>query len=150
MPDAYYLPRMDSILRKLSGAKYISTIDLKSAYHQVRLKRRSRPITAFNVPNMGFYQYKRLPFGLSQAGATFQRLLDMIIGPECDSYAYAYLDDVVVVSKTFEEHLRKLEDVLNRLIKANLTINREKSNFCQSEAKFLGVVIDAMDFDPTR
>ena len=96
--DAYSLPYMDAILRKLQGAKYISTLDLSSAYHQIPLKEESRLLTAFTVPGLGLFQFTHMPYGLSQAGATFQRLIDQVIGPEMEPYAFSYLDDIIIVT----------------------------------------------------
>ena len=82
--DVYPLPYMDAILCKLKSAKYISTLDLSSAYHQIPLTPESRELTAFTVPGLGLFQFTRMPYGLSQAGATFQRLVDKGIGPELE------------------------------------------------------------------
>ena len=120
--DAYPLPYMDAILRKLQGAKYITILDSSSAYHQILLKEESRPLTAFTVPGLGLFQFTRMPYGLSQAGATFQRLIDQVIGPEMEPYAFSYLDDIIIVTETFEEHVKWLGHVLNRIKEANLTI----------------------------
>ena len=80
---------------------------IHSAYHQIKLKPESRPITAFTIPGRGHWQFTRLPMGLSGAGATFQRLLEEIIG-ELEPYAYNYLDDIVLATETFEEHMQLL------------------------------------------
>ena len=79
--DAYPLPYMDSILRKLRSTRYISTLDLSAAYHQILLMPESKEVTAFTVPGLGLYQFTRMPYGLVEAGATFQRLIDKVIGP---------------------------------------------------------------------
>lgn len=100
--DGYPLPRMDAILEPLRGAKYISNIDLSHAYHQISLDPASKEITAFMVPGMGFYQFTRMPYDLCNPPATFQRLLDKVVGPELDPHAFSYLDDIVVISTTFE------------------------------------------------
>ncbi|MBJ4683849.1 RNA-directed DNA polymerase, partial [Salmonella enterica subsp. enterica serovar Typhimurium] len=97
--DAYPLPRMESILRKLRKARYITTLDLKSAYHQIPMAEASKAITAFTVPGKGLYQFRRMPYGLTNAPATFQRLMDTIIGVEMDPFAYAYLDDIIIVTE---------------------------------------------------
>uniref|UniRef100_A0ABD2WL33 RNA-directed DNA polymerase n=2 Tax=Trichogramma kaykai TaxID=54128 RepID=A0ABD2WL33_9HYME len=151
-PDAYPLPYMDSILRKLAKAKYISTLDLSSAYHQINLNEKSRAMTAFTVPGLGLFQYKRMPFGLSYAGATFQRLIDMIVTPELEPNAFAYLDDIIIATETFDDHLRVLKEILSRLNDANLTVNKEKSIFGRSEVKYLGVLVnrDGIKPDPSR
>lgn len=140
--DAYPLPHINAILENLRGAKYISTIDLKQGYWQVPLSPSSRPLTAFTVPGKGLYQFSVLPFGLHSAGATFQRLLDGVIGPELEPRAFAYLDDLILVSSSFEEHLELLKDVFERLRKAGLQINVEKCQFCRKELRYLGHMLD--------
>ena len=135
--DAYPLPYMDAILRKLKSAKYIFTLDLSSAYHQIPLTPESRELTAFTVPGLGLFQFTRIPYGLSQAGVTFQRLVDKVIGPELEPYAFSYLDDIIIATETYEEHLRWLEHVLKRIKEAGLTINREKSVFGKTEVSLI-------------
>jgi hypothetical protein len=110
--DAYPLPFINVILDKLRRARYISTIDLKSGYWQVPVTEASKPITAFTVPSRGLYQFRVMPFGLHSAPATFQRLMDRVIGQELDPYYFAYLDDIVVFGETFEQHLEVLQEVL--------------------------------------
>ena len=142
--DAYPLPYMDAILRKLKSAKYISTLDLSSAYHQIPLTAESKELMAFTVPGLGLYQLTRLPYGLSQAGATFQRLVDKVIGPELEPYAFSYLDDIIIATETYEEHLKWLK----RIEEAGLTINREKSVFGKTEVKYLGDLVNRDGFRP--
>ncbi|XP_015124774.1 uncharacterized protein LOC107046631 [Diachasma alloeum] len=140
--DAYPLPRMESILDRLRGARYISNIDLSHAYHRIPLEESSKEITAFTVPGMGLFQFTRMPYSLCNAPATFQKLLDKLIGPEMDPNAFDYLDDILVVTSTFEEHFEILKVVLDKIRAAGLVMNREKSHFCQSEVKYLGFIID--------
>lgn len=151
-PDAYPLPKINAILDKLREAKYISTIDLKNGYWQVPLSEVSKPLTAFTVPGRGLYQFKVMPFGLHAAPATFQRLLDRVIGPELEPRAFAYLDDLVLATPTFEEHLELLRDVFQRLREANLKINPEKCQFCRTELRYLGHVINSqgVNTDPEK
>ena len=141
---------MDAILHKLKNAKYISTLDLSSAYHQIPLTPESKELTAFTVPGLDLFQFTRMPYGLSQAGATLQRLVDKDIGPKLESYAFSYLDDIIIATETYEEHLRRLEHVLKRIKEAGLTINREKSVFGKSEVKYLGVLVNRTDSGPIR
>ncbi|KAH8357343.1 hypothetical protein KR084_011488, partial [Drosophila pseudotakahashii] len=138
--DAYPVPRMDHILNQLREAKYISTLDLKSGYWQIPMDKGSKQFTAFTVPGRGLYQWKVMPFGLHTAPATFQRALDSVIGPEMEPFAFAYLDDIVVIGRTKREHMEKLQEVMNRLRKANLKINTEKCHFFKEELKYLGHV----------
>lgn len=142
-PDAYPLPYPSAILDQLKDAKYLSTLDIKSAYWQIPVAERSRPITAFTVPNRGLYQFKRLPFGLHSAPATWQRLIDRIIRGELEKYCFAYLDDLIICTPDFETHLQVLEQIFQRLIEAGLTVNKEKCVFCRSELRYLGYVVNS-------
>ena len=140
--DAYPLPQVTATLDKLRGARYLTTLDLKSGYWQVPLSPDSRPITAFTVPGKGLFQFRVMPFGLHSAPATFQRLLDSVIGPALEPNVFVYLDDIVIVSRTFKEHLTLLADVFRRLREARLRLNPEKCYFCVNRLKYLGHVID--------
>jgi len=150
--DAYSLPRINAILDKLRMANYISTLDLANGYWQVPLAEESRPLTAFTVPGMGLFQFTVMAQGLHSAPATFQRLLDQIIGPELEPHAFAYLDDLIIISETFEAHLELLKDVFQRLRNAGLKLNVDKCKFCQTELKYLGHTInaDGIGTDPVR
>ena len=139
---------MDAILRKLKSAKYISTLDLSSAYHQIPLTTESKELTAFTVPGLGLYQFTRMSYGLSQTGATFQRLVDKVIGPELEPYAFSYLHDIITATETYEEYLKWLEHVLKPIREAGLTINREKSVFGKTKVKYLGVLVNRDGFRP--
>jgi hypothetical protein len=141
--DAYPLPFINVILDKLRRARYISTIDLKSGYWQVPLTPSSKPITAFTVPSRELYHFRVMPFGLHSAPATFQRLMDRVIGPELDPYCFAYLDDIVVLGETFEQHLQVLQEVFRRLRAANLRLNPDKCQFGRRSLTYLGHVVTA-------
>ncbi|XP_045482795.1 uncharacterized protein LOC123686605 [Harmonia axyridis] len=150
--DAYPLPYISGILDKLRRARYISTIDLKQGYWQIPLETESRPITAFTVPGRGLYQFTVMPFGLHASPATFQRFLDTIIGPEMEPKAFAYLDDIVVLGETFEEHLENLQEVFQRLREAKLRLNPDKCEFVRKSLKYLGHVVtsDGICTDPDK
>lgn len=139
--DAYPLPFINAILDKLRSAKYISSIDLRQGYWQVPLTADSKPITAFTVPGRGLFHFNVMPFGLHAAPATFQRLMDRVIGPELDPYCFAYLDDIIVLGKTLEEHLLLLQEVFRRLRQANLKINPDKCQFGRRTLTYLGHVV---------
>lgn len=139
--DAYPLPRINHILEKLREARYISTIDLKNGYWQIPVEPNSRKYTAFTVPGRGLFQWRVMPFGLHSAPATFQRALDNVIGQEMEPNVFAYLDDIVVVSRTIEDHKRHLANVFNRLRQANLRINQDKCQFFKRELRYLGHLI---------
>ena len=129
-------------MQRLRSAKYISKIDLLKGFHQIPIEKHSRDKTAFTVPGRGLFQFKRMPFGLTNAPATFQRLLDRIIGPEMEPHAFAYLDDIIIVTKTFEEHLEWLSKVLNKIKVAGLEINKDKCEFCCTQVHYLGFLVN--------
>lgn len=143
VPDAYPLPYVSSILDKLRDARYLTTLDIKSAYWQIPVAKESRPCTAFTVPNRGLFQFKRMPFGLHSAPATWQRLADTVLKTDLESYVFIYLDDLIVCTSSFEEHLEVLKTVLGRLKEAGLTLNREKCVFCRPELRYLGYCVNS-------
>ncbi len=134
--DGYPMPRVDELLDRLGGTRYISTLDLTKGYWQVPLTEEAKPKTAFSTLS-GHWQYRVLPFGLHGAPATFQRMMDILLRPH-QSYAAAYLDDVVVHSESWEEHLAQLRRVLLELRRAGLTANPRKCHLALFEARYLG------------
>lgn len=150
--DAYPLPYMNSILDKLRNAKYLSSLDIKSAYWQVPVAEESRELTAFTIPGRGLYHFKRMPFGLCNSPATFQRLLDRVLGAKLEPHVFVYLDDVIIVTDTFEKHLEILREVFERFREANLSVSKEKCFFCRPELRYLGYVVDrrGLHVDPDK
>lgn len=147
--DAYPLPHQDRILGRLGASKYLSTIDLSKAFWQIPLDPESRKYTAFRVFGRGLFQFTRLPFGLVNSPATLSRLMDQVLGyGELEPNVFVYLDDIVIVSNSFEEHLRSLQEVAKRLKMANLSINMEKSKFCVSELPYLGFILSQYGIRP--
>lgn len=140
--DAYPLPYVTSILDKLRNARFLSSIDLKMAYWQVPVAENSKNITAFTVPGRGLFHFNRMPFGLQTAPAVWQRFMDRLFGEAFEPFVFVYLDDIIVISETFEQHLEILSKVFDRLIEAGLTINRDKCKFCLPELKYLGFVVN--------
>lgn len=140
--DAYPLPRIDNVLDNLRSAHYISKLDLKSAYWHIPLSPESREKTAFAVLGRGLFQFTKLAFGLTNAVATFQRFMDCLIGADLAPHAFVYLDDIVIATEDLATHLRILEEVLQRLVKAKLRVNWEKSEFGVKETTYLGYVIN--------
>ncbi len=134
--DGYPMPRVDELLDRLGRARYISTLDLTKGYWQVPLSDNAKPKTAFSTPS-GHWQYRTLPFGLHGAPATFQRMMDILLRPH-QAYAAAYLDDVVVHSVSWEDHVERLRRVLSELRRAGLTANPRKCHLALSEVKYLG------------
>ncbi|XP_043865494.1 LOW QUALITY PROTEIN: uncharacterized protein LOC122757455 [Drosophila mojavensis] len=152
VPDAYPVPRILHILEKLRHARFISTLDLKSGYWQIPMAADSREYTAFTVPGRGLFQWRVMPFGLHSAGATFQRALDTVIGPDMEPHAFAYLDDIVVIGATKEQHVANLKEVFRRLRAANLRLNRRKCSFFREKLAYLGHVIsgEGICTDPAK
>ena len=142
----YPLPKIDEMFSKLGGVTIFSTIDLRSGYYHIGLTRESRAKSAFVMP-MGKWQFKRMPFGLSQAPAYFQLLIDKVL-MGCSSFAMGYLDDIIIFSKTEEEHLRHLEEIFVRLCKFGLKMKREKCSFFKKHIQYLGHLVSERGFEP--
>ncbi|MGH0117755.1 UNVERIFIED_CONTAM: hypothetical protein FKN15_039051 [Acipenser sinensis] len=137
--DAYPMPRVDELLDRLGKARYLSTLDLTKGYWQIPLESSSREKTAFATPD-GLFHFQTMPFGLHGAPATFQRLMDRVLSPH-HQYASAYIDDVVIFSSTWEEHLVRLASVLQSLREAGLTANLGKCAFGHQETQYLGFIM---------
>ena len=141
--DAYALPRISEMFDSLHGAKWFSCLDIKSAYWQVEVEEEDKEKTAFTVGPLGFYECNRMPFGLSNAPATFQRLMENCFGDMNMQSCLIYLDDIVVFSRTFEEHVQRLSMVFERLIEAGLKLSPEKCKLFQDKIKYLGHIVSA-------
>jgi hypothetical protein len=139
--DSYPLPRIDDLLDRLQGAKYFSSLDLLSGYHQVKLRAEDVPKTAFRTP-LGLYEFLVLPFGLTNAPATFQRLMNSIFSDFIrEGFVVVYLDDVLIFSKTEEEHMEHLRRVFARLREHNLYAKLKKCDFLKEELCYLGHIV---------
>ncbi len=140
--DAFPLPRIDESFDALQGAKFFSTIDLASGYHQVAVREQDQPKTAFTTP-FGIFEYSHMPFGVCNGPSTFQRLMQSTMGDLIFQILLVYLDDILVYSSTFHEHLQRLDVVFSRLKETGLKVKLEKCHFLQGEVKFLGHQISA-------
>ena len=140
--DAYPLPRIEESLDALTGAKWFSTLDLASGYNQVPMAEKDKEKTAFCTP-FGLFEFNRMPFGLCNAPGTFQRLMERIFGDQSFQSLLLYLDDIVIFSTSFNQHLQRLEMVLSRLQQHNLKLKMSKCHFFQQEVKYLGHVISS-------
>ena len=150
--DAYAIPRVEDTLHLLAGAKYFTKLDLRSGYWQVELEESDKPKTAFQVGTLGFYEFHRMPFGLCNAPATFQRLMERCMGELNLDQCLIYLDDVIIFSTTFEEHLHRLEAVFTRLQDHSLKLKAKKCDFLKSEVTYLGHVVseEGIKTDPEK
>ena len=152
--DPYMLPRIDETLDRLSKATYFSTLDLLSGYHQVELSPESKSKTAFIVPRMSpnHWEYRMMPFGLSGAPRTFQRLIDRLLRGLEYEIAMAYLDDIIVFSMTVAQMIQRLKTVFQRLRDAGLKLKAKKCTLFQRETVYLGHVISAegVSCDPEK
>jgi len=140
--DAYPLPRIDECLDALSGSRYFSAFDLRSSYHQVPMDMKDADKTTCIV-RTGTYRFRRLPFGLCNAGSTFQRVMDLALNCLNFYMCLVYLDDIIVYSKSVEEHLCRFRKLFDRLRTANLKLKPSKCHLLRAEIKFLGHVVSA-------
>ena len=140
--DAYPLPRIDVILEELAGDVVFSSIDLCSGYHQCPLAEASKELTAFSAPGLGLLEWQVLPFGLSNAPATFQRGMDSVLGHLSRETTSVYLDDVVVHSTSVDKHLEHLENMFQALDSADLRMKMDKCHFGLGELVVLGFVVN--------
>ena len=136
--DNYSLPNIDHMLEQLEGAEWFCTLDLKSGYWQVELTEESKPYTAFTCGPLGFFECEKMPFGASNAPATFQRLMENCLGDLNLRWCVVYLDDIIVYGKTPEELLEGLGNVFENLRKAGLKLKPSKCNFFKEKINFLG------------
>ncbi|CAF1623482.1 unnamed protein product [Rotaria magnacalcarata] len=145
--DAYLLPRIDDTLDSLQQAKFLLTLDLRSGYWQVEMDKDSRQKTAF-VTHKGLFEFNVMPFGLTNAPATFQRLMDIVLAGLKWQCCLVYIDDVVIFSPTFVQHMTDLEKVFQALQAANLTLKAAKCQFCRREMRYLRHIITQNGIKP--
>ena len=145
--DAYPLPRTDVCLDAMNGAKWFTTFDLRSSYHQVELEPVDADKTAF-ICREGSFRFVTMPFGLCNAGATFQRLMDMVMAGLNFEICLIYLDDIIIYSTTPEQHIERLRAVLTRLRGAGLKLKPSKCDVMRSSVEFLGHRVSADGIEP--
>ena len=135
--DSYPLPWIQEALESMVGSAHFSLMDFKSGFWQIKMALGSQQYTAFTVGNLGFYEFMHMPFGLCNALAMFQHLMQNTLGELNLTYCIIYLDDVIVFSRTEEEHLEQLHVVFKRFHKFNLKLKPSKCSFFQSEIMYL-------------
>lgn len=147
--DAYPLPNITDILDQLGSAKYFSIFDLASGFHQIPMSNEDSQKTAFSTPH-GHYEYKRMPFGLKNAPATFQRLMDRVLSGLQGIELFVYLDDIVIYASSLSEHASKFNKLAERLRRAHLKLQPDKCEFLRKEVTYLGHVISETGVKPDK
>jgi hypothetical protein len=149
--DCFPLPRIDDTLDTLAGAKWFSTLDLKSGYWQVDVHPDDKEKTAFST-GQGLWQFTVMPFGLCNAPATFERLMETVLRGLIYDSCLLYLDDVIVIGRTFEDHLLNLRKVFQRFREACLKLNPDKCQLLQKEVRYLGHIVSpkGISTDPDK
>lgn len=138
--DRYSAPRIDEIYDSLGEAKIFSILDATSGYYQLALEEKDKEKTAFSFKGQ-LYEFNRMPFGLCNAPASFQRAMDQIFRSESRKFVIPYLDDIIVFSRSLKEHREHLEIVLGKIRSAGLSLNEGKCKFFKTEIKILGCII---------
>ena len=136
--DSFPIPRIADCIDQIGNAKFVSTFDMLKGYWQVPLTQRAREISAFVTPS-GLYQYKVMPFGMKNAPATFQRMVNKLVR-DIDG-CEGYIDDVVIFSDNWSDHIRQIERFFQIMLEAKLTINLMKSEFGKATVKYLGHIV---------
>jgi hypothetical protein len=149
--NRYPLPRIDDLLDSISGMKYFTSLDLTSSYYQIRITEEDVPKTAFRTP-FGLYQFKVLTFGLTNAPATFQSVMNDMLRPYVGKFVVVYLDDILIFSKTAKEHLSHLRQNLQTLRENRFYANPKKCDYMKEEISFLGhrVSANGLKVDPEK
>ena len=150
--DAYSLPRIEETLDCLNEAEIFTSLDLKSGYWQVEMEEESKPLTAFTVGPLSFFECERMPFGLTNAPATFQRLMESCLGDLYLNWCIIYLDDIIVFSETPQEHIKRLHGVFQKLASAGLKLKPSKCEFFKKKITYLGHVVleKGIEVDPKK
>ena len=149
--DTYPLPRIDEILLTLGQSQYYTSLDLMSGYWQVGVKKEDRPKTAF-ITFGGLWEFISLPFGLCNAPSLFQRLMERVLAGLLWRFCFCYIDDILICSPTFEDHIEHLNQVFARLRKHGLKLKLKKCHFALKEIQFLGHTVSpkGIAVDPTK
>ena len=150
--DSYSLPRIEQILDNLVGAQIFSTLDLKAGYWQVEMVEECKPYTAFTCGPLGFFECETMPFGATNAPATFQRLMENCLGELNLNWCIVYLDDIIIYSSDPASHIERLEAVFKKLQAAGLKLKPSKCSFFRKEISYLGHIVssEGISTDPKK
>ena len=150
--DAYALPRIEETLDYLAGSKWFSMLDLKLGYWQVELDEESKPLTTFTAGPLGLYECERMPFGATNAPATFQRMMETCLGDLHLNWCLIYLDDIIVFAKTQQEAITRLGTVFQKLREARLKLHPSKCELFKTSLLYLGHIVseDCIKTDPKK
>ncbi len=149
--DAYALPNLEEAFSVLTGSKWFSVLDLKSGYYQIEMDEQDKAKTAFVCP-LGFWEFNRMPQGITNAPSTFQRLMERCMGSLNRTEVLVFIDDLIVFSETLGEHEHRLIQVLNRLKEYGLKLSPDKCKFFQTSVRYLGHVVSehGVSTDPSK
>ncbi|KAL3992153.1 cell division cycle protein 37 [Sarotherodon galilaeus] len=149
--DAYALPKLEDTFSALAGSKWFTVLDLKSGYYQIEMEEKDKAKTAFVCP-LGFWEFNRMPQGITNAPSTFQRLMEKCMGELNLKEVLVFIDDLIVFAPTLEEHETRLMKVLTRLKDFGLKLSLEKCMFFQTSVKYLGHVVSqaGVETDPDK
>ena len=149
--DRYPLPRIDDMLDQLGDTQYFTTLDLAAGYWQARINSASREKTAF-VIQQGLFEFRIMPFGLTNTPAVFQRLMEQVISSlnplEGPNFVAVYIDDLLIYSKSWQEHLDHISKVMERLREVNLKLKLSKCHFVRKSVEFLGHILTPKGLQP--
>lgn len=148
--DTYPIPDISNTLANLRGSTFFTTIDLTSGFHQIKMKTCDIPKTSFSTMN-GKFEFTRLPFGLKNAPAIFQRMIDDVLKEYIGKICYVYIDDIIIFGgSTEDDHLKNVEKIFHKLERANLRVNLDKTQFLKKSTEFLGYVITSNGIRPNQ
>ncbi len=149
--DVYPIPRVEDVLERLNGMRYFTTLDLVQSYYQIAIAEEDKEKTAF-ITEEGAFEYNVMPFGLTNAPATFQRLMHLVLAGLNWKMCLVYIDDILIFSRTFDEHMSHLRQVFDRLRAANLKLKPAKCRFAFNNTIYLGhnIGVDGVTPDPAK
>ena len=150
--DSYALPRIKELLDFLAGNIFFSTVDMKSGYHQVEILENHKERTAFTAGPLGFYEYNRMPFGLTNSPATYQRMMEQCLSDLHLRICCIFIDDVIIFGRNYEEHLGNLRLVFDRIRQHNMKLAPDKCSFFKRKVKYVGHIVseEGVEIDPEK